>query len=93
MPPKFLKKPSDKIELINKDVELECSVYGKPEPKVQWLKNGEVITPNEYYQLINGHNLKIMGLMLTDTGLFQCVASNPAGNVQASANLKVIEIG
>lgn len=55
MPPKFLKKPTDQTELINKDVELECIVKGKPEPKVQWFKNGELITPNrDYYQLING---------------------------------------
>lgn len=54
MPPKFLKKPEDKIDFVNKDTELECSVYGKPEPKVQWLKNGEIITPNDYYQFVNG---------------------------------------
>lgn len=31
--------------------------------------------------------------MLTDSGLFQCVASNPAGNIQASASLKVLSTG
>lgn len=55
MPPKFIKKPTDKTEFLNKDVELECIVKGKPEPKVQWFKNGELITPNrDYYQLVNG---------------------------------------
>ncbi|KAJ8932116.1 hypothetical protein NQ314_014897 [Rhamnusium bicolor] len=36
------------------------------------------------------YNLKIMGLMTIDSGLFQCFASNDAGNIQAAANLKVI---
>lgn len=30
-----------------------------------------------------------MGLLTTDSGLFQCFASNPAGNIQAVANLRV----
>jgi neogenin len=90
VPPRFLKKPQDKIELANKDIELECSVHGTPEPKISWFKDGEVITSNEYYQIVNGHNMKIMGLMTSDSGIFQCFASNPAGNIQAAASLKVI---
>lgn len=39
------------------------------------------------------YNLKIMGLIMSDTALFQCVASNAAGNVQAAAYLKVIDTG
>lgn len=45
------------------------------------------------HYLLNLHvyrnNLKIMGLLTTDSGLFQCFASNPAGNIQAVANLRV----
>jgi neogenin len=55
VPPRFLKKPQDKIELANKDIELECSVHGTPEPKISWFKDGEVITSNEYYQIVNGY--------------------------------------
>lgn len=54
VPPKFIRRPIDKVEATNKDVELECSVYGVPEPKVMWLKNGEPIIVNEYYQLVKG---------------------------------------
>ncbi|XP_066262767.1 neogenin isoform X2 [Euwallacea similis] len=90
VPPKFLKKPQNRTEHLSKDVELDCSVYGIPEPKVRWFKDGEVVKYSEYYQLVNGNNLKIMGLITTDTGIFQCLASNPAGNIQAAANLKVL---
>jgi hypothetical protein len=34
--------------------------------------------------------MKIMGLMTSDSGIFQCFAANPAGNIQAAASLKVI---
>lgn len=54
MPPRFLRKPEDKVDTLNTDTEFECSIYGKPEPKIQWLKNGEVITYNEYLNLVNG---------------------------------------
>nr|XP_022917260.1 neogenin isoform X2 [Onthophagus taurus] len=90
VPPRFKTKPTDKTQIARQNVEFECSVYGIPEPKVQWLKNGELVNLSEYYQLL-GNNLNINGLMLSDTGIFQCVASNEAGNIQASAKLKVIE--
>ena len=38
-------------------------------------------------------NLRITGLLSSDTGIFQCVASNAAGNIQASSSLKVYDIG
>jgi hypothetical protein len=31
--------------------------------------------------------------MTSDSGIFQCFASNPAGNIQAAASLKVINPG
>lgn len=31
-----------------------------------------------------------MGLMTSDSGIFQCFASNPAGNIQSAASLKVV---
>lgn len=39
------------------------------------------------------HNLKILGLLSSDSGMFQCVGMNNAGSVQASAFLEVIPIG
>ncbi|KAK9876148.1 hypothetical protein WA026_011265 [Henosepilachna vigintioctopunctata] len=93
VPPRFLVKPDDIIEFENKDIQLNCSVYGKPSPKIEWLKNGDPIVPSDYYQIINGDNLKIMGLILSDSGLIQCVAYNSAGNVQTAASVKVLKAG
>ncbi|XP_046478869.1 neogenin isoform X1 [Neodiprion pinetum] len=87
VPPRFIKKPEDRIANEDQDLELECEIYGKPEPKVTWLKNGEKITPSAYWQLVNGYNLRINGLLQLDAGIFQCIGVNPAGSVQASARL------
>ncbi|XP_046741660.1 neogenin isoform X3 [Diprion similis] len=87
VPPRFIKKPEDRVANENQDLELECKIYGKPEPKVTWLKNGEKITPSVYWQLVNGDNLRINGLLRIDAGIFQCIGVNPAGSVQASARL------
>ncbi|CAG9865498.1 unnamed protein product [Phyllotreta striolata] len=89
VPPRFIKKPQDIVEHSTKDIEFKCAVSGIPEPEVQWFKNGELVKYSEYYKLVNGYNLKIMGLMPSDSGLFQCFATNQAGNIQAVANLKV----
>ncbi|CAH0551604.1 unnamed protein product [Brassicogethes aeneus] len=90
VPPRFLTKPQDKIEHVSNNVELQCNVFGKPEPKIQWFRNGESIGHSEYYNIVNGHNLKITGLLSEDSGIFQCFATNPAGNIQAAASLRVI---
>nr|CAD7586915.1 unnamed protein product [Timema genevievae] len=91
VPPYFTKKPSDHYGFVNKDVELECEIRGKPEPRVHWVKNGEQIKLNDYIQVVNGYNLRILGLMTLDAGMFQCIGSNPAGNIQAAARLMVLE--
>ena len=54
VPPKFIKKPEDKIANESQDLEFECEIYGKPEPKITWLKNGERITLSAYWQIVNG---------------------------------------
>lgn len=93
VPPKFVLLPSDKVANEKEELELVCSMHGKPTPLIQWLKNGDVITPNDYMQIVGGHNLKILGLIGTDAGMFQCIGTNPAGSVQASARLEIISTG
>ncbi|XP_043263217.1 neogenin isoform X8 [Colletes gigas] len=88
VPPRFIKMPEDKVASEHQDLEFECEIYGKPEPKIIWLKNGERITFSEYWQIINGY-LRINGLLAIDTGIFQCIGTNSAGSVQAAARLTI----
>ncbi|XP_042237700.1 neogenin-like [Homarus americanus] len=91
--PKFVRKPVNTIAHEKEDVELGCKVYGLPEPSVHWLKNGELIIETEYFQIVSGNNLKILGLVEGDSGMYQCVAYNSAGDTQAVARLNVLKSG
>jgi hypothetical protein len=54
IPPKFSQAPSDKVANEKDELELPCAIRGKPYPLIQWLKNGDLITPNDYMQITNG---------------------------------------
>ncbi|NXG88255.1 DCC protein, partial [Stercorarius parasiticus] len=91
VPPWFLIRPSNLYAYESMDVEFECAVSGKPGPTVEWIKNGEVVIPSDYFQIVGGSNLRILGLVKSDEGFYQCVAENEAGNAQASAQLIIPE--
>ncbi|KAK0687717.1 DCC protein, partial [Pygoscelis papua] len=91
VPPWFLIRPSNLYAYESMDVEFECAVSGKPVPTVEWIKNGEVVIPSDYFQIVGGSNLRILGLVKSDEGFYQCVAENEAGNAQASAQLIIPE--
>ena len=88
-PPIFATKPENVVALEKADIEMACEVQGLPEPTVQWYKNGDLIIESEYFQIVGKSNLKILGLVGLDSGMYQCVATNSAGNIQAAAELKV----
>ena len=52
--------------------------------------NNNVIINN---QMVGGTNLKILGLVSSDAGVYQCIATSQAGSVQASAQLQVLSKG
>ncbi|NXJ49107.1 DCC protein, partial [Spizaetus tyrannus] len=91
VPPWFLIRPSNLHAYESMDIEFECAVSGKPVPTVEWIKNGEVVIPSDYFQIVGGSNLRILGLVKSDEGFYQCVAENEAGNAQASAQLIIPE--
>ncbi|XP_060136345.1 netrin receptor DCC [Zootoca vivipara] len=91
VPPWFINHPSNLYAYESMDIEFECSVSGKPIPTVQWIKNGEVVIPSDYFQIVGGSNLRILGLVKSDEGFYQCVAENDAGNSQTSAQLIIPE--
>ncbi|XP_009889740.1 PREDICTED: netrin receptor DCC-like, partial [Charadrius vociferus] len=93
LPPWFLIRPSNLYAYESMDIEFECAVSGKPVPTVEWIKNGEVVIPSDYFQIVGGSNLRILGLVKSDEGFYQCVAENEAGNAQASAQLIIPEPG
>lgn len=51
VPPKYVTRPRSLLAHEKDDAELECHLYGRPEPNVQWTKNGELIIESEYFQV------------------------------------------
>ncbi|KAM7320498.1 hypothetical protein ACRRTK_020941 [Alexandromys fortis] len=93
IPPWFLNHPSNLYAYESMDIEFECAVSGKPVPTVNWMKNGDVVIPSDYFQIVGGSNLRILGVVKSDEGFYQCVAENEAGNAQSSAQLIVPKPG
>ena len=88
-----MKKPANVFAHVNSDIMLECEAEGQPKPDITWYKNGDRLYPSDYFQLIAGSNLKILGMVNSDEGIYQCFAENSLGNVQASAQLIILQAG
>lgn len=73
--------------------ELFCRVSGNPPPLVRWLKNDAPVVQEprrvSYRSTPYGSRLRIRNLDTTDTGYFQCVASNNQGTVSTTGVLFV----
>uniref|UniRef100_A0A3Q2Z572 DCC netrin 1 receptor n=1 Tax=Hippocampus comes TaxID=109280 RepID=A0A3Q2Z572_HIPCM len=91
VPPQFLNYPTNTYASESTDIELECAVTGNPPPTIRWMKNGEEVIPSDYFQIVDGSNLQILGLVKSDEGFYQCVAENIAGSSQAMAQLLLRE--
>ncbi|XP_025062959.1 neogenin isoform X4 [Alligator sinensis] len=90
-PPEFLKQPANIYAHESMDIVFECEVTGKPTPTVKWVKNGDMVIPSDYFKIVKEHNLQVLGLVKSDEGFYQCIAENDVGNVQAGAQLIILE--
>uniref|UniRef100_A0A8C6QPP1 Hemicentin-1 n=1 Tax=Nannospalax galili TaxID=1026970 RepID=A0A8C6QPP1_NANGA len=67
--------------MVNNLLELECQATGSPPPTIMWLKVGQLIDERDGFKiLLNGRKLVIAQAQVSDTGLYQCVATNTAGD-------------
>ncbi|CAF0945237.1 unnamed protein product, partial [Brachionus calyciflorus] len=66
----------------NSTVILTCEVVGEPRPTVSWYTPnfGQILQNSEKYEILNGTNLKINSLKLTDSGIYRCYAFNQFSN-------------
>ncbi|XP_060036127.1 cell adhesion molecule-related/down-regulated by oncogenes isoform X2 [Erinaceus europaeus] len=68
-----------------------CDVHGNPAPNRTWFHNAQPIHPSPRH-LTTGNSLKISGVTLEDSGLYQCVADNGIGSVQSTGRLDIKEV-
>lgn len=78
---------------LGQTAELHCHVSGNPPPTVRWLKNDAPVVQEprrvSYRPTPYGSRLRIRNLDTTDTGYFQCVATNTYGTVSTTGILFV----
>lgn len=84
---------------FGKAITLPCDVHGVPEPNVTWYRNGIPLseTPNLRFEVIrkqadergNVNSLHINFLRQEDSGMFQCMAENEAGDIVGYTWLRV----
>ena len=58
-----------------------------------YLKSLQYTSLVHLFQIVDNRNLRILGLVNSDAGLYQCFAENQVGNVQASAQLLILQKG
>lgn len=72
---------------------LHCKVAGHPPPSLRWLKNDAPVVQEPRRVIIRkteyGSRLRIQDLDTTDTGYYQCVATNGMKTITATGVLFV----
>uniref|UniRef100_A0A8C5QTT9 Obscurin like cytoskeletal adaptor 1 n=1 Tax=Leptobrachium leishanense TaxID=445787 RepID=A0A8C5QTT9_9ANUR len=92
-PPHFLLVPMSQRLCRGQNAELSCRLSGKPEPTIQWDKDGvslEDLCDGSHYRLSpDGQNLYISNVHAPDAGVYVCRAKNTVGQCLAAAVLLV----
>uniref|UniRef100_A0A0R3RPN6 Immunoglobulin I-set domain protein n=1 Tax=Elaeophora elaphi TaxID=1147741 RepID=A0A0R3RPN6_9BILA len=97
LPPEILILDKDKNRTVieNSAVTLSCPVTGKPEPIVEWFKDGEFLTPFNITKRIDtghlrGNDLRIASVKVINSGRYTCEAKNKGGMVEQDILLYVM---
>ena len=84
--------PLETLGEFGHSLTLPCAVDGSPAPDVSWYRDGVPLseTPNLRFSVLkNNNSLYISYMRQEDSGMFQCLASNEAGDVTAYTWLRV----
>ncbi|XP_069791647.1 myosin light chain kinase, smooth muscle-like isoform X2 [Narcine bancroftii] len=91
MPPVFTSKLKECIVSEGQDFVLQCSVNGKPQPRITWLVNDK---PFQYAHdtFEDGiAKLSVQDALPEDDAIYTCIAENKFGRVSCSAKVTVKE--
>jgi len=80
---------------FGKEINLPCDVVGTPDPNVTWHRDGVPVAEllslryKTVSEEVERNSLRISFLKLNDSGMFQCKASNDAGEIVGYSWLRV----
>jgi len=75
----FEEEPHNENKVVGEPIEINCvPPAGEPKPKVSWLKDGQLIDPNDDRNLMIDYkgSLVIRAAKLRDAGKYTCMAEN-----------------
>ncbi|XP_051941111.1 receptor-type tyrosine-protein phosphatase S-like isoform X31 [Hippocampus zosterae] len=94
-PPRFTRTPEDQIGVQGGVASFVCQAAGEPQPRIVWNKKGKKVS-NQRFEVIefddgSGSVLRIQPLRTPrDEAIYECHASNSAGELTASTRLSVL---
>ena len=92
-PPEFISKLQLKSPLKeHQPCRLEGKISAQPPPTVSWYKDGKSIRNKPRYKtsfVQDIASLDILEVLPEDAGVYECVASNPAGTTKSKVELMV----
>nr|XP_035955170.1 cell adhesion molecule-related/down-regulated by oncogenes isoform X3 [Halichoerus grypus] len=81
----------DQTVSLGATVQFTCEVHGNPTPNRTWFHNAQPVHPSPRH-LTAGNGLKISGVTMEDSGLYQCVADNGIGFIQSTGRLEIEKV-
>ncbi|XP_061744736.1 protein tyrosine phosphatase receptor type Fa isoform X4 [Nerophis ophidion] len=94
--PSFLKSPDDQTGISGGVASFVCQAAGEPTPRITWMKKGKKVS-SQRFEVIefddgSGSVLRIQPLRThRDEAIYECTATNSAGEINTSAKLTVLE--
>ncbi|XP_028353185.1 hemicentin-2 [Physeter macrocephalus] len=74
-------KPLRVTAKASDEVTLDCKAQGSPPPLVTWTKDSLPVPPvTDRHRLLPSGSLHLAQAQVSDSGLYECTASNPAGS-------------
>ena len=78
VPPSLVLSSSHVVASQGSNVHIGCEFYSVPSHEFYWTKDGDLLESSNRLHLDDG-DLVISGAVKTDSGLYQCWATNEAG--------------
>lgn len=93
-PPKWLTEPpQNQLTVIGSDVQIKCSVTGKPHPDIKWSRNGQVFRDDPVRRKrVLDDTVILHNASPEDSGVYQCEASNQHGTLLSNVNIMVMNM-
>ncbi|KAM6989214.1 receptor-type tyrosine-protein phosphatase F isoform 13-T15 [Tautogolabrus adspersus] len=94
--PTFVKSPEDQTGISSGVASFVCQAAGEPKPRITWMKKGKKVS-SQRFEVIefddgSGSVLRIQPLRThRDEAIYECTATNSAGEINTSAKLTVLE--